>query len=68
MFKVSEGPTPAPVSAGLVLHAALPLMLSGEKKESRQICVDHSSRSLGTLQQEDLLTTTLKPRHLNAKG
>lgn len=51
------------MSACLVLRVALPVILSGKEKESRQICVDPSSRSLGTLQQEELLTMTLKPRH-----
>lgn len=69
MFRVSEGPTRGvPVSACLVLHVSLGLILSGKKEESGQICADPSSRSLGTLQQEELLITTLKPRHLNAKG
>lgn len=69
MCKVSEGRTrPVPVSGCLVLHVALCLILSGKGKESRRICADPSSRSLGTLKQEELLITTLKPRHLNAKG
>lgn len=42
--------------------------LSGKKKQSGWICADPSSPSLGMLRQEELLITTLKPRHLNAKG
>ena len=42
--------------------------LSGKKKQSWWICADPSSPSLGMLRQEELLITTLKPRHLNAKG
>lgn len=49
-FKVSKGQTrPVPVSECFVLHVALCLILSGKGKESRQICADPSSRSLGTL-------------------
>ena len=42
--------------------------LSGKEKQSGWICADPSSPSLGMLRQAELLITTLKPRHLNAKG
>lgn len=58
MWKVREGPPPpVPVTVCVVLQGALPLVLSGKKKESRQMCADPSPRSLGTRQQEELLTT-----------
>lgn len=67
MLKVREGPTPR-VCLCVWFARHRTLILSGKKKESRPTCADPSSRSLGTLQQEELLITTLKPRHLNAKG
>lgn len=42
--------------------------VSGKEEQSGWICADPSSPSLGMLRQEELLITTLKPRHLNAKG
>lgn len=57
------------LSASLVLLISLPLVLSGKKKESGRADLSRTLfPSLGMLQQEELLITTLKPRHLNAKG
>lgn len=69
MFRVSEGPIEGCLCLPVWFRMPPALsVLSGKKKESGWICADPSSRSLGTLQQEELLITTLKPRHLNAKG